>query len=129
VGGLRDDITGSVAEYFGALRPWVAVLVLLAYVPPLLAVIAYGRALLARDSMLVWLGTGSYALLCLVGVGSVWFAHASVFAATRFDRVRAGALVKGADRGAFVRRSRELFIVNSVLLSLFIVFLYFVDWS
>lgn len=129
VGNLREDNTEAVREYIGALRPWVAVLVLMAYVAPLVAAIAYDRTRSDRDSMLFWLGSGSYARFGLVCVALVWFGHASVFAITRFARLRAFVLDKGADHVAFDRRSRESFIMASVLLVLCLVVLWFLEWS
>ena len=129
MGGSSADNSEAVRDYFGALRPWVAVLVLLAYVAPLLAAIGYTRTMSDRDSMLFWLGSGSYALFGLICVALVWFTHASVFAITRFDRLRAYVLHKGADYVAFDKRSRESFIITSLLLSLYLVLMFFLEWS
>ena len=129
MGDLREDNTEAVREYFGALRPWVAVLVLMAYVAPLVAAIAYDRTLSDRDSMLFWLGSGSYALFGLVCVALIWFCHASVFAITRFAQLRGLVLHKGANHVAFDRRSRDSFIMASVLLVLYLVVLWFLEWS
>jgi hypothetical protein len=127
VGGLRGDNPEAVREYLGALRPWVAILLLMAYVAPLVAAIAYARTLSDRDAMLFWLGSGSYALFGLACVSLVWFCHASVFAITRFARLRALVLNQGADHVAFDRRSRDSFIMASVLLVLYLVVLWFVE--
>jgi hypothetical protein len=119
VGRLEGDNTKAVREYLGALRPWVVVLVLMAYLAPLVAAIAYDRTLSARDSMLFWLGSGSYPLFGLVSLTLVWLCHASLYAITRFARLRALVLDKGADHFAFDRRSRDSFIIASVLLVLY----------
>ena len=88
MGGLREDNSESVRTYFRSLRPSVVVMVLMAYVAPLPLAIAYDQTRSDRDSVLFWLGSGSYAFFGLVCVALVWFCHASVFAITRFDRLR-----------------------------------------
>src|SRR4051812_21419881 len=125
MGGLSGENTEAVRDYFGALRPWFAVLVLLAYAAPLLAAIAYRRTMSDRESMLFWLGSGSYARFGLICVAMVWFAHASVFAITRFERLRTLVLYEGADHAAFDRRSRESFLITNALLGLYLVVLFY----
>ncbi len=71
--------------------------------------------------MLFWLGSGSYAFFGLVCVALVWLCHTSVFAITRFDRLRGLVLNEGADHVAFDRKSRNVFISASVVLVLYLV--------
>jgi hypothetical protein len=121
VGGLREDNSESVRTYFRSVRPSVGVLVLMAYIAPLPVAIAYDQTRSDRDSMLFWLGSGSYALFGLVCVAIVWFCHAGLFAITRFDRLRRLVLNEGADHVAFDRKSRGMFIIASVVLVLYLV--------
>jgi hypothetical protein len=66
--------------------------------------------------LLFWAGSGSYAFFGLVWFTVIWCCHASVFAITRFDRLRGLVLNERADQVAFDRRSRELLVIASVLL-------------
>jgi hypothetical protein len=129
LGGLMENNTEAVKEYFGALRPWVAVLVVLSYVAPFVAAIAYTRTLSERDSMLFWLGSSSYVRFGLAWFAMIWFSQALVFTITRIARLRPLFLNQGADHGAFDRRSRDSFIITSVLLVLYLVVECFLEWS
>lgn len=126
--GLREDNSEAVREYLRALRPWVAILVLMAYIAPLLAIIAYDQTLSARDAMLFWLGSDKYAHFGLLSLALPWISHASVFAFTRFVRFRPLVLATGGDYRAFDRRSRECFIVWSVILGLYLALFCFLEW-
>ena len=125
----RNSDSESVRTYFRSLRPSVVVLVLMAYVAPLLFAIAYDQTRSDRDSMLFWLGSGSYAFFGLVSLVLVWFCHTSVFAITRFDRLRGLVLNKGADHVAFDRKSRDAFITASIVLVLYVVLFCVLEWS
>jgi ribose/xylose/arabinose/galactoside ABC-type transport system permease subunit len=129
VGGFSEDNTEAIREYFGALRPWVAVLVLMVYFVPLLAAITYNQTLSDRDSMLFWLGGDKFFFFVLVFIAFVWGSHVSVFALTRRVRGRQILLVAGADQLAFDRRSRECSILWSVIFGLYLALFCVLEWS
>jgi hypothetical protein len=103
-------------------------LILVAYVAPLPVAIAIDQTRSDRDSMMFWLGSGSYARFGLVCLALIWLCHASVFAITRFDRLRGLVLNQGADHFAFARQSRDMFILASVVLVLYVVLFCVLEW-
>jgi hypothetical protein len=129
VGGLGDDDAELGREFFAALRPAVAFLLVLAYVAPLVVAIAYDWTRSERDSLFFWLGGDAYLGVCLAWLITVWSSYASIFTLTRFARLRPMLLRGEADHRAFDKRSQELFIVFSVFLALYLSLWCFLVWS
>jgi hypothetical protein len=110
--------SGRDPVFFGALRPWISCVFVLALLVPFLAAVAYTNTLSGRDAMLFLIGGGEYASAALASIGVLWAVFAAVFILTRFGRTRPLLLKTEVAEQGFDKRAREAFIASSVVLSL-----------